>query len=249
MIASTELIERWSNAGRVLECMPEHDRQRHWNMATWGEITDCGTAACAAGHCGLDPWFIEHGFELTFQGSQAQVPDVREFFGLEGSQRIFYNAAPRPVETVLEEVRQFVAELQATAALTGARGLPEIGEEWPEQGGIFAGARLSRDGAPNYHLIVGPEHEGHVDWRFATAWTAALSIADHQDFVLPNRSEGLSLFDRVRCLFQPSAYWLGEQHAADSNYAWRQFFDNGNQYYWFKSIKLRARAVRRLIIC
>jgi hypothetical protein len=48
--------------------------------------------------------------------------------------------------------------------------------------------------------------------------------------------------------FDPEWYWSSTQHAAYSDYAWFQLFDNGHQYYDFKSAELRARAVRRLPI-
>lgn len=46
--------------------------------------------------------------------------------------------------------------------------------------------------------------------------------------------------------FDEEAYWTSTQHAADSNNAYSQYFDNGNQDGWSKGSKLRARAVRRL---
>lgn len=46
--------------------------------------------------------------------------------------------------------------------------------------------------------------------------------------------------------FEAEGYWTSTQHASYSNYAWYQHFNNGNQYYWLKDVKLRARAVRRL---
>jgi hypothetical protein len=248
MIESGELIERWTHVERVLVNMPEHDRQRHWDMGTWGEVNDCGTVACAAGHCGLDPWFRERGFALQFHGDRADIPPVDNFFGVEGTQRIFLNTARRPVDTVTEEVRQYVSELNKIAALNSARGVPKVGEEWSGQGGTFAGARLGLGGAPDYYMIVGPEYDGQLDWRKASAWAMALVIEGHRDLVLPYRLEQSALFDRVRNLFQPTAYWSCEEHASDSVCAWGQDFDNGRQYYWLKNNKLRARVVRRLTI-
>jgi hypothetical protein len=32
------------------------------NMGSWGKANECGTAACAAGHASLDPWFQSQGF-------------------------------------------------------------------------------------------------------------------------------------------------------------------------------------------
>lgn len=48
--------------------------------------------------------------------------------------------------------------------------------------------------------------------------------------------------------FDPAWYWSSTQHAADSDYAWYQYFLYGTQYYGSKSYEGRARAVRRLPI-
>lgn len=45
--------------------------------------------------------------------------------------------------------------------------------------------------------------------------------------------------------FEPEAYWTSTQHAADSDYAWYQNFNDGNQYYYSKDLELRVRPVRR----
>ena len=249
MIDQGELIERWDNAQRVLVAMPEHDRQNHWNMAKWGVITDCGTIACAAGHCGLDPWFRDRGFKLDFtEFREAKISDVASFFGLEGSARIFFNSAQRSVEAVIAEVRSYADELRKISALFVGRKLPRVGEEWPEQGGVFAGARLGINGSPSYLLIAGPQYDGWLEWCAAMAWAAQLSVNGHADFALPSRTDGYPLFDNVRALFQREAYWLGEQHASGSSFAWGQYFNYGHQLNWYKTNKLRARAVRRLPI-
>lgn len=57
-------IERWENAERVLTSMTPHERRKHWNMSVWGIATECGTVHCAAGKCGLDPWFRRRGLKL-----------------------------------------------------------------------------------------------------------------------------------------------------------------------------------------
>lgn len=248
MIESNDLIERWTHVARVLDAMPEHERERHWSMGTWGEVNDCGTVACAAGHCGLDSWFRERGFTLNFRGSQATISNVQDFFGMEGTERIFHNTSQRPVETVAAEVHAYISELRELEALLAAPGIPKVGEVWTDQGGVFAGARLGRGGAPNSLLIVGPEYEGQCDWHQAMSWAEALVVGPHNDFRLPDRPEQRPLFDRVRNLFEPAAYWSREQHASDGDYAWGQDFHDGFQGYWGKSFKLRARAVRSIVI-
>lgn len=59
-----EKLDRWLNAERVLVKLPKHVRTEHWNMGHWGIVTECGTVCCAAGHCGLDPWFRKRGLKL-----------------------------------------------------------------------------------------------------------------------------------------------------------------------------------------
>jgi hypothetical protein len=243
------LIEIWMNVERVLDAMPEHDRQEHWDMSRWGEKTDCGTVACAAGHCGLDPWFRKRGFKLTFnKQGESKISDVPTFFGFTGANRIFFNSARRSVEEVLSEVREYISELRRIDSLTADLNVPAIGAEWPEQGGHFAGAMMGVDGAPDYLLIVGPEYDGYRTWSDAKAWAAAQVVGEHHDFELPDRREGAALFDRVRSLFQSSWYWLSEQHADYPSYAWGQLFSDGYQDIWYKGDGSRVRAVRRVPI-
>lgn len=245
LATSGELIERWANCERVLNNLPEHERRKHWDMSKWGVQTDCGTVACAAGHCGMDAWFRARGFKLDFAGGDPEISDVGEFFGIEGSRQIFFNAKRRPVEAVLEEVRAYLTELRTIEALSAELCTPKLGEEWPEHGGIFAGVRVGQRGAPNYFLIVGPEHGSYLNWDSAITWAASLEVGEHRDFVLPDRREADSLFMRVRSLFQRSYYWLGEQHPASACCAYGQHFGDGDQDYWHEDDEYRVRAVRR----
>jgi hypothetical protein len=218
-------------------------------MSQWGKLTDCGTVACAAGTCGLDPWFRARGFTLDFDDNGiADISDVPSFFGFEGSQRIFYNAQPRPVETVLGEVRDYLSELRKIEAYTTSLKLPAIGAEWPEQGGHFAGVCIGVDGAPDYLLIVGPEYDGYLNWQRANEWAGTLELGEFTDYTLFNRREGAILFDRVRSLFKTTWYWTNEQHARYAAYAWFQYFGYGDQGGWRKGSSLRVRAVRRIPI-
>jgi hypothetical protein len=63
-ITPQEQLVRWENCLRVLEEMTPHQRKKHFDMSNWGFVNECGTIACAAGSCGLDPWFIRRGFKL-----------------------------------------------------------------------------------------------------------------------------------------------------------------------------------------
>ena len=65
---------------------------------------------------------------------------------------------------------------------------------------------------------------------------------------LPDRVEQALLYKHLADQFQKNWYWSNTQHAADSVYAWSQGFHDGFQNDFYKLIKLRARAVRRVAI-
>lgn len=126
-ISRAQKIERWEQCLRVLENLPEHARLHHWNMGKWGIQTDCGTVACAAGHCALDPWFTNQGFALVWSNAcmcrdcqetphtKSASLDPASFFGHDGSEKIFWDDSARPVETVIDEVKAYIAELKANS--------------------------------------------------------------------------------------------------------------------------------------
>ena len=58
-----------------------------------------------------------------------------------------------PDAVVVGLVLERLAGNQPTFAPQGAT--PRIGDRWPDQGGIYAGVMRGRDGAPDYHLLVG----------------------------------------------------------------------------------------------
>jgi len=111
-----EKIERWVNARRVLRGLSRHERKAHWDMSLWGRKTDCGTIACAAGHCSLDSWFIDHGFEGYYIGSSTKFlrftmqPDF--FFGITGTGDIFLNQNRRSVSQVIREMTRHIKDLK-----------------------------------------------------------------------------------------------------------------------------------------
>ena len=123
---------------------------------------------------------------------------------------------------------------------------PRIGAEWPGQGGIYAGLCAGRDGGNDYHLILGPEYDGDVDWPASIEWAKGQRVHGFADFALPYRAEQSILFGNLRSHFQERAYWSSEQHASSSDCAWLQYFDDGGQDTWLKDGKLRAQVVRRL---
>ena len=121
-LTTKEKVTRWENVLRVLRSLTPHERRKHWDMANWGIKTDCGTIACAAGHCALDPWFKRRGLYLKFKRSlyladegaeYAQIyPDPTVFFGSEGTENIFYDSRNRPVGQVIREVKAHIKNLK-----------------------------------------------------------------------------------------------------------------------------------------
>jgi hypothetical protein len=124
-----------------------------------------------------------------------------------------------------------------------------VGQEFKGEGGIFAGVVRGRDGGPDYYLIVGPElSKDGQDWNEAMAAAKKVKADGKNDFSLPYRNEQSIMFGNVPELFEKRWYWSCEQHAGDSDYAWLQDFDYGDQINSLKGNTRRARAVRRLFI-
>lgn len=141
-LTKEKLIERWEQVARVLEELPPHAKRRHFDMGTFGMETDCGTIACAAGHCSLDPWFRRRGFSAQLVGDKGDrdlEPTkgrtwshmVERFFGvpdeapsmydddewpryelLTDGVNIFYDGRSRPVTVVVKEIRAYIQRLR-----------------------------------------------------------------------------------------------------------------------------------------
>ncbi len=122
-----------------------------------------------------------------------------------------------------------------------------IGQNYPEQGGIYAGICRGAPGT-QHHLFVANEAKADCTWDQAVAFATELNASGHTDFALPTRAEQSVLFGNVPELFEPRWYWSGEQHAGSSYSAWGQYFGYGHQLCDGKDYQGRARAVRRLLI-
>lgn len=139
-----EQIARWENVLRVLQALTPHQRRKHFDMAAWGYKTDCGTIACAAGHCSLDTWFRRRGFkgklanpnpqwggklELRFddgsESGQFMGGIIVKFFGVSEDEDspscIFMNDNARTVGRVIREVSSRIKELTEDAAAQAKR--------------------------------------------------------------------------------------------------------------------------------
>lgn len=125
--------------------------------------------------------------------------------------------------------------------------VPQIGQPWPGQGGLYAGVARGRDGAPDCHLILAADKpETDLTWKRGIAWAMAVTVDGHSDFTLPTRFESALLYANLQEQFEPRWHWTGTQYSASS--AWTQHFGSGFQYNDVKRDKARCRAVRRLPI-
>lgn len=113
-------------------------------------------------------------------------------------------------------------------------------------GGIFAGISYARK-KPEA-LIVGPWLDGELNWDTAMERASKVSVDEHRDYALGYRLDLALCQATVPELFEGRTCWSCEQRALDGDYAWGQYFDDGSQYGWFKSLRLRVRVFRRVPI-
>lgn len=110
-----------------------------------------------------------------------------------------------------------------------------------QPGEHYAGAILSDDGTPDYHLVLLAAHpEERMEWSAAIAWAASIGGE------LPNRREQSLLFANAKGHFDSAWYWSSEKYEDDGAYAWLQDFDDGYQFNDRTSDEARVRAVRRV---
>jgi len=111
-----------------------------------------------------------------------------------------------------------------------------------KKGEVYAGLILGQEGEKDYHLFLLPTEAVGITWKNAVAW------AKKEGGQLPSRRELRLLAANAFDCFAKDAYWSSEQHAADSDSAWYQYFYDGYQDDYYTDNKLRARAVRRSVI-
>lgn len=152
--------------------------------------------------------------------------------------------------------------------------VPQLGEYWEGQGGIYAGVMPAESGRRAYHLIVSVESGDELEWgpygkhiegadsridgaantkaivaadgdHPAARWASEYSADGHADFYLPAQREQNLCFATIPDKFETDDwYWSSTQYS--TTFAWTQYFDDGNQLYAYKDYTGRARAVRRL---
>lgn len=110
------------------------------------------------------------------------------------------------------------------------------------EGEHYAGIILGKDGASSYHLILLRDEAEEINWKDASDWAPTIGGE------LPNRCEQSLLYANLKEQFQGTWYWSSKVHASDSDYAWVQDFDDGDQFSSSVYSELRARAVRRIYL-
>ena len=108
-------------------------------------------------------------------------------------------------------------------------------------GETYAGIVITDNGSM-HHLILLDGDADDATLQVQLDW--AKSIGGD----LPTRQEQALLYANCKSQFKSDWYWSADLYASGSGYAWYQIFGIGYQYYYGTSLKLRACAVRRLII-
>ncbi|CCH04718.1 hypothetical protein NH44784_007361 [Achromobacter xylosoxidans NH44784-1996] len=132
-----------------------------------------------------------------------------------------------------------------TATATTA---PAIGQEWPEQGGIYIGSRLI-DGATHHVIIPGGKEFDLVDVEFKDL-TSALAergeVNGHADWRAPGQEDMMLAYINVPDLFEKDD-WYWTNKPCGSYDAWAVDFELGTVYCWSRSGEVRVRPVRSII--
>ena len=112
-----------------------------------------------------------------------------------------------------------------------------------QEGEIYAGLILGKNGERDYHLVLLAAKPGkYLNWQPALDW--AKSVGGD----LPTRNEQSLLFANVPEQFNRAWYWSNTTRAGSSACAWMQHFSDGSQDDCHKSYEYSARAVRRIYI-
>ena len=139
------------------------------------------------------------------------------------------------LQTIDKKVTSILSRLPK-AASAAKFALPAL-----QKGEVYVGGTIDAEGKVT-HTILLPGEKADVNWKDAMAW------AKKEGGDLPTRIEQAMLWAHHRKLFQQRAYWSNETYAGDSDCAWLQSFDYGDQGYWHKDYESMARAVRRVTI-
>jgi hypothetical protein len=164
---------------------------------------------------------------------------------------------------------------KTTAAAVLKLGLPRLGALWPGQGGRNAGIILGESGLPDYFVVVADikhwpkgtwfprtrlndaenEYDGMANTRAMAAagselakQALAVRIDGHKDFYIAARFEQRLVQLNRAAPGHTGWAWSSTQTRADDDYAWAQYFDDGDQSTSHKDDELPFVLVRRVPI-
>lgn len=147
-----EKVLRVRNLIRVLTGLTAHERKKHFDMGDWLEKNTCGTVGCAAGFCGIDPWFRRHGFKIDLVKNSAQdiaqsgvthslkqMTSPEDFFGDQLCDQVFINGVFMRGDgidqhkAVLGAVRLYLKQLQAEIKYEKAQLAFEVAQQLAQE--------------------------------------------------------------------------------------------------------------------
>ena len=125
--------------------------------------------------------------------------------------------------------------------------IPAINQPWPEQGGIYIGARLI-DGAVHHVVIPGGVEFDHQDIPFARVELVVAEgdeLNGHNDWRAPDQEDLMLAYINAREHFDKSSwYWSRSEH---HGWPWAVDFENGYTNYGDRIDEFRVRPFRRFV--
>ena len=129
-----------------------------------------------------------------------------------------------------------------------SHAVPQIGEYWQGQGGIYAGIARGHDSEHDYHLILCTEAPAiDMKWQVALDHAKTITVDGHTDFSVPSRFESALLYANLQDHFDTD-YWYWTSTQFSEGDAWYQLFDDGYLCYDTKDYERRCRFVRRAVL-
>lgn len=122
--------------------------------------------------------------------------------------------------------------------------IPAINQPWPEQGGIYIGARLI-DGAVHHVVIPGGVEFDHQDIPFARVELVVAEgdeLNGHNDWRAPDQEDLMLAYINAREHFDKSSwYWSRSEH---HGWPWAVGFEDGNTDNSYRLNEFRVRPFR-----
>lgn len=124
--------------------------------------------------------------------------------------------------------------------------IPAINQPWPEQGGIYIGARLI-DGAVHHVVIPGGiEHDIQAVQFSSVEKVIPAEINGHTDWRAPDQEDLMLAYINAREHFKQtggldSIYWSRSEH---HDWPWAVDFEYGNVNHYFRYHEFRVRPFR-----